>query len=293
MTPKKHGVLAFLLLSFGLAWGWILVAYVLLDLSMVNPLAQLPMAFAPAIAAVVVRKWVTREGFHDAGLRLRVPAAGRYYLVAWFGPVPVVAATVGLAIGLGLYRPEFSALGEVIPGLPLPGVAGLAVVLLMPLVLAPVFWGEEFGWRSYLQQRLHNHPLRAVLITGVVWAAWHYPAAFTDYGGYANPYFGMVSWTASIIPLAVILGWLFLRSGSVWVTCLAHAGNNLIIGSLESALLVEDGGLEPATVQLLGTVPLAAVAAWIVLTGRLRAPAPVSSSATGAASPDSVPSRCS
>jgi CAAX protease family protein len=270
MGLTTKGVLTFLLISFGLAWGAILVAHLVLDMSLVNPLVQLPMAFSPAIAAVIVRKWVTREGFRDAGLRPRVRTAGFYYLLAWIGPVLVLAVTIGLAVALGLYRPDFSPLRQVIPGTELPEPAGLLLVLAVPVLLLPAFWGEEFGWRSYLQLRVSGSPLQAAAITGIIWSVWHYPLVFTDYTEYPNPLLGIVTWTLLIIAQAIILAWLFLRSGSVWVPCLAHAGNNLIIGTLSFPFLVEGGGLDPSTIELLELIPLAAFCAWILLTGQLK-----------------------
>ncbi|MEN3609652.1 type II CAAX endopeptidase family protein [Plantactinospora sp. ZYX-F-223] len=269
----SKGVLSYLLIAFGLAWAAVFVAHAVLGWSIADPVTQLtmglPMAFGPAIAAVVVRRWVTREGFADAGLAPRLRAAKRYYLIAWIGPVLVLAVTVGLATTLGLYEPDLA---------DLPGPATL-LVLVAPVVLTPLFWGEEFGWRSYLQQRVGRSPARAALITGLVWAAWHYPLVFTDYAGYASPLLGIVTWTLLIVAQAVILAWLFLRSGSVWVACLAHAGNNMVIGTLSAALLIDAGGLDPASADLLGLVPLAAICAWILLTGRL-SPARVTASTT-------------
>ncbi|MEO3927643.1 type II CAAX endopeptidase family protein [Micromonosporaceae bacterium B7E4] len=259
----SKGVLCYLLIAFGLAWAAVFLAHAVLGWSMADPVTQLtvglPMAFGPAIAAVVVRRWVTREGFADAGLAPRLRAAKRYYLIAWVGPVLVLAVTVGLATALGLYEPALA---------DLPGPATL-LVLVAPVVLTPLFWGEEFGWRSYLQQRVGRSPARAALITGLVWAAWHYPLVFTDYAGYASPLLGIVTWTLLIVAQAVILAWLFLRSGSVWVACLAHAGNNMVIGTLSAVLLVDAGGLDAASADLLGLAPLAAICAWILLTGRL------------------------
>jgi membrane protease YdiL (CAAX protease family) len=270
MGLKTKGVLTFLLISFGLAWGAIFVAQFVLGTSLVNPLVQLPMAFSPAIAAVIVRQWVTREGFRDTGLRPRVRTARLYYLLAWIGPVLVLAVTMGLAVALGLYRPDLSPLRQVIPGMELPEPAGLLLVLAGPVFLLPAFWGEEFGWRSYLQLRVSRSPLRATVITGIIWSVWHYPLVFTNYVGYSNPFLKIVTWTPLLITQAIILAWLFLRSGSVWVPCLAHAGNNLIIGTLSFPLLVEGGGLDPSTVELLELIPLVALCAWILLTGQLR-----------------------
>jgi membrane protease YdiL (CAAX protease family) len=275
MGLKTKGVLTFLLISFVPAWGAIFVAYPVLGMSLADPLTQLtvalPMAFSPAIAAVVVRRWVTGEGFRDAGLAPRARAAGFYYLCAWIGPVLVLAATVGLATVLGLYEPDFSSLPQLIPGMRQP--MAVLPLLLVPVVMVPAFWGEEFGWRSYLQQRVSRRPVQAAVITGIIWSVWHYPLVFTDYGAYSSPLLGIVTWTLTIVPQAIILAWLFLRSGSVWVPCLAHAGNNMIFGTLSSALLVEEGGLDGSTVALLELIPLGAICAWILLSRRLAAPA--------------------
>lgn len=265
-------MLTFLLVAFGLNWGAVAIATVALGQSLGDPLVQLmwavPMAFAPAIAAVVVRRWVTREGFRDAGLRRRVRAAGRYYLLAWVGPVLVLAATVGLAVALRLYRPGFSP-QQVVADLGL-GPVGLLLVLVAPVVALPVFWGEEFGWRGYLQQRIGRNPLRAAVITGLIWSAWHYPLLLTDYTDYPNPLLGALTWTLLIVAQAIILAWLFRRSGTIWVPCLAHAGNNLVLGTLAGPLLVDVAGLAPSTSDLLALAPLAVLCGWIVLSGHVR-----------------------
>jgi membrane protease YdiL (CAAX protease family) len=256
----RRGVLVFLLIAFGLAWAGVLAAQ-LAGASMANPLVQLPMAFAPAVAAIVVRRWVTREGFHDAGLAPRLKEAKSYYLLALVGPMLVLAAMIGLAAALGLYRPDVT---------PLPTPLSVLGALGVTVLTVPIFFGEELGWRSYLQQRVSRRPLPAVLLTGFVWGVWHYPLAFTEYVDYANPVLGLTTWTLHGVLLAVILAWLFVRSRSIWVPCLAHAGNNMIIGALSGPLLADGSGLDPATVDLIGLVPLAAVAGWVVLTGQLR-----------------------
>jgi len=269
MALKTKGVIAFLLITFGFSWTAILVAAFAFDLSMVNPLVQLPVAFAPAIGAIIVRKWVTREDFGDAGSRLRVRPAWRYYLIAWLGPVLMLAATCALAAAIAGYRPNLGSLGESALGIDLDLGFVLLIALAAPVLAMPIFWGEESGWRGYLQQRVGRSPAGAALITGFIWAAWHYPLVFTDYSGDADHLLTLVTWTALIMAQAIVLAWLFRRSGSVWVPCLAHAGNNLIIGTFSFPLLVEQGGLDRWEVNLLELVPLAIVGAWILLTSRL------------------------
>jgi hypothetical protein len=131
MPMMTRGVVAYLLLVFGLAWSLIFVARLLLGLSLENSLVQIPIAFSPAIAAVIVRGWITKEGFADAGLALRLRRGWAYYLVAWLFPLIAVGVVIGLATVLGISRPNLSQLGNLFPGAQLPGWAGL------PLLIAP------------------------------------------------------------------------------------------------------------------------------------------------------------
>lgn len=119
--------------------------------------AQVLGAFSPAVAAVVVRRWVTREGFADAGLRPRLRQGAGYYLFAWLFPLPFLAAAAALAAASGL-SVRWSHFGVVIGA------------LATALALTPVVFGEEFGWRSYLQPRLlADRPLLGAVTVGAIW----------------------------------------------------------------------------------------------------------------------------
>src|SRR5215831_18014686 len=95
------GVAAYLILAFGLAWtSWMLLLPSSPSGNLVAfQIGALPGAFAPALATFIVRKWITREGFADAGLALNL-RKWPYYLLAWFMPWAIVAALVTLAMGL-------------------------------------------------------------------------------------------------------------------------------------------------------------------------------------------------
>jgi len=70
--------------------------------------------------------------------------------------------------------------------------------------------------------------------------------------------------------LSVIFGWLRERTASIWVTCLAHSASNFAGGSLSAYLFVGSGSfLLTSFAGVLAWIPLGAIAAWIVLTGRL------------------------
>ena len=263
------GLAVYLLISFGLTWTVEIAAHGL-GYSLANPLVQILSLgwIAPAAAAVIVRRWVTREGFTDAGLALRPRTAWRHYLAAWLGPLALTAATLALAAALGLWRPTLAPLNNVVPGL--PWWAFLTLLMLVVPLLAPLYWGEEFGWTSYLRLRIFpRRPLAATLATGLIWAIWHYPLAFLGYVEYTNVTLGLMVWTLSFLCQEVILTWLRMRSGSIWTTSVAHAGNNMTLSLLTGALL--SGTLGATALTAVMTAPMAVVAGWILLSGRYRA----------------------
>ena len=283
MDTNKKGVVTYLLITFGLAWVLWEIA-LRMGVSAENPLSQLailPGALSPAVAAIIVRKWVTREGFADAGLRLNIDR-WRYYLAGWSLPHLVVSVIVLLAVALGISDPDFTldrALRQLTPeGTTPPSLpTGLFAILpfqlmITALIATPLLLGEEFGWRGYLQVRLLGHrPMLAAVVTGVIWGLWHLPINLRGYNFPDQPMLGMFVFTVSTIMLSIIFGWLRVRTGSIWSASLAHSATNAIGGSL--TLLLFTGGpnwIFVSYVGILGWIPLGVLCAWIALTGQLR-----------------------
>ncbi|MGI5126566.1 CPBP family intramembrane glutamic endopeptidase [Pseudonocardia sp. CA-107938] len=269
MSNNTKGILTFLAIAFGFAWAGMLGGHFWLGLSMVNPLAQLPWAFTPAIAAIVVRKWVTKEGFADAGMRLRLRGNLRWYLLAWLGPLGLVAVALGIAVATGLWGFDVAQLDHVVAGM--PGWAYLVVLMLVVPLLAPAFWGEDFGWNSYLRPRLFpGRPMLSVIASGLIWAVWHYPLAFVGYIEFDDVALGLLLWTVSFQFQEVLLAWLRTRSGSIWPTCIAHSGNNMVLSLITGLLLQDSGGLDTMTVMAITTVATALAALPVILGGGFR-----------------------
>ena len=152
----------------------------------------------------------------------------------------------------------------VAPALPLAGAAVFA---------APVSFGEEFGWRGYLQLRLFpNNPVLSAVGTGVIWGMWHFPAAIRGYTYPHNPIIGaLIMYPLFGIVLSIIYGWLVQKTGSIWSSSLAHAANNAVGGQLSMLLFGGAANVLFASIEgLLGLIPLAALSAWIVFTGQLK-----------------------
>lgn len=262
MSLRTKGNLIYLVGVFLGVWPYLFFVRLALDWSLVNPLVQLPVAFVPAICAYVVRRFVTREGFADAGLGLRLRSAWRQWLVAWLAPLLVTVLILAAAAVLGWWSPDLS---------PADGPVGIVVLLVIQIVLLPVYMGEEFGWTSFLWPRLiPGNPMLSMVVTGFIWAVWHFPLAWLGYAELADHHVSLVLWTLTFMLYEVMLCWLYATSGSVWVTSLAHSGNNVMTGVLLEQLLTDGGGLGPLTVLVCSVVGLAIVCVPLMFTRPFR-----------------------
>jgi uncharacterized protein len=278
----RKGITAFLLIAFGMAWVLWETA-IRLHAIHPNPLLSVLSfvgALSPAIAAFIVRKWITREGFADAKLRLNL-RKWPYYLVGWLLPFVVVGCIIVLAPLFGFGRADFS-LTRGVNYMVQMGVPAsrfthpFLLIALWPfqaILAAPILFGEEFGWRGYLQPRLFpNSPVLGAVATGIIWAYWHLPLNLRGANYPDNPRLGaIVMFPVAAILLSIIFGWLVLKTNSIWSSSVAHAATNAVGGGL-FVILFGGGGnfLFLSYVGLLGWIPLGALSAWIVLTGQLK-----------------------
>jgi membrane protease YdiL (CAAX protease family) len=100
--------------------------------------------------------------------------------------------------------------------------------------------GEEIGWRGvFVPELAKNFSFaKTALISGVVWALWHFPLIF--FSNYNMP--GIPRWYAGIMFFILVVGisfafaWLRLKSGSLWTAALLHASHNLFIQSIFTPL---------------------------------------------------------
>jgi uncharacterized protein len=255
-----RGVAAFLFLAFAMAWtiweapSWLGIPSTGIAFAIVIALG----AFAPATAAIVVRKWITREGFADAGLRLD-PAKWPYYALALL--IPLASAwVVGFAVpALGIAKADFQ-------------YATAPVVLqfaLFAILATPVLWGEEFGWRGYLQPRLFpGRPLLAAVATGLIWGVWHFPllARATELPG--HPWLAFAVFPVATVFYSIVLGWLGTKSGSIWAPSLAHSAINNLRGPLIAMFFAAEP--DRLGIALAGLAVFGAIALLIVACGGLK-----------------------
>src|SRR5579885_620856 len=95
--------------------------------------------------------------------------------------------------------------------------------------------GEEIGWRGFLFPRLVGRVGFTVgcVLTGCIWALWHYPGLlFADYNAGTKPAYALSCFTLMVIADSFIMGWLRLKSGSLWPAAILHASHNLFIQAI-------------------------------------------------------------
>jgi len=94
------------------------------------------------------------------------------------------------------------------------------------------YFGEELGWRGYLQDRLF--PLlgsyKGVLVLGVIWGVWHYPMNALGYNFPGQPILGNILMTVFTIVFGIILSYAVLKTGSIWIAVVMHLFNNKLNG---------------------------------------------------------------
>jgi uncharacterized protein len=137
--------------------------------------------------------------------------------------------------------------------------------------MTPVLWGEEFGWRGYLQRRLFaDRPLLAAVATGIIWAVWHFPLIVRGYNYPDHPWLGTLIFPVSLVLTSIVFGWLRERSGSIWAASLAHSATNIVGGSLCLLWFYGAGNqIFLGYPGILSWLPLTLLCAWIVFSGQL------------------------
>lgn len=221
--------------------------------------------WAPGIAALVAVWRVERQPLASLGLGRF--GEGRAYLWAWLIPplLVLLAGTLTAALRLAPVDWELKVVREALarspaaetPPLFLIGVQALGALFLAPLFNTLFALGEELGWRGFLLPRLL--PLgtwRAMLLSGVIWGVWHWPAILQGHNYPKHPYWGLLLMIGFCILFGTIVGWLYLRARSPWAPALAHGTLNAVAGFPLLFMPQVNMALGGTVTSLVGWVPM-------------------------------------
>jgi membrane protease YdiL (CAAX protease family) len=238
--------------------------------------------WGPAIANIITRL-ITREGHEDLYLGFHLKSNWLYWLIGWFSPgILTILGTVlffvlfpqyydsnfsYLHAQMGAAKSTFAMLNPIQFAL----IQSFLAMLISPLMNFVSTFGEEFGWRGYLQPKLCALGKRkGLLFTGIIWGIWHWPVIMMGYNYGWNywgfPYMGMLAMVWLTVCLGFLFGWLVLKAHSVWPSVIAHAALNGIASvGLLFVLQPYPTLLGPAPTGVIACLPLTIVALIIFL----------------------------
>ena len=133
---------------------------------------------------------------------------------------------MGISYALGGQMGEFAQLWTQ------PSTWLYLVTLIVNFFLVVVaFFGEEYGWRYYLQPLLQRRLglRKGVLLLGVIWGLWHLPL---DFFYYTTPDMGLIYLLSQIVTcvfMGIFLAYVYMKTRNIWVAVAVHYMNNNLI----------------------------------------------------------------
>jgi uncharacterized protein len=134
-----------------------------------------------------------------------------------------------------LYPPGATA---AIPPMGLLASAFFNAVIIGPFLGLIITFGEEYGWRGYLQSELvHLGRIRGVGLLGIIWGIWHWPIIWMGYNYPGQPLLGPLLMTAYTVLLSYFLAYAVFKSKGVWTAAYLHALNNQAMSFFMAAVV--------------------------------------------------------
>lgn len=221
------------------------------------------------VAVVVIRAVSGKNAFRTAGL-----TGGKWtaWVLVWLAVMGYLVLNVFLNMAAGLgSRPDIAPLAAA-ANMDLPPYMILIfvnTVILNPLLGLVIGFGEEYGWRGYLQGELVKlGRVRGLLLVGLIWGVWHAPAVAMGHNYPGHPVIGPIVFLVFNLFLAIFLGYVMLKTGSVWLAAFMHAVLNSAYQWLTIFIYTPTDPLFSFGVGLYG-IALAFLVALVVLRDRV------------------------
>lgn len=243
MTNKTDNIkrlAVYLLITFALASFPVIFAAPMNNSAVMSFIVSEIFVCSPAIASLITRA-VTKEGFRDMKLHLRLRGNLRWYLLAFAVPVLFISAQLLLPV---ITKGHSDWLG----GFTFTNVlSSLCILVAETAVVSVRLLGEELGWRGYMNQKMEPllGTLGTCIVGGLIWGAWHFPMDFSGYMQGFSTLSEALEATLSRMLLTVAAGsllmWLTKKTDSVWPAVISHMAVNSVNDQL--AGLLDKGGL--------------------------------------------------
>ncbi len=245
-------------LTFGISWLMALLFWIS-GIEWGSPAAfvfAVAYMLVPLICAVWVQKIIRGKPVLGP---LRVSfRPDRWWLVAWLGPVALAVAAFAVALLFSgvQYAPDMSGLFERLSDMLPPEALQemqlhmsptvflwmtlLQTLLAGPTINAVLAFGEELGWRGFLQKALgHLNFWKSSAVIGLIWGLWHAPLILQGHNYPNYPVVGVFMMTVWCVLLSPMFSYVTLRSGSVIPAAIMHGSLNASYGL--SVMLLRGG----------------------------------------------------
>lgn len=102
------------------------------------------------------------------------------------------------------------------------------VLIVAPFTNWAFFFGEEYGWRVFLQERLISllGTLKGILAVGIIWGLWHAPVIAMGYNYPGQPVLGVILMTLFTVLIGMIYSITVIKTNSVWSAVWLHLATN-------------------------------------------------------------------
>ena len=198
--------------------------------------------FLGLILLVVLRIKGGKQTFVEAGM-----AGGRVRIWFGYGLALVVFFAfqtwlnyifkLGTLVDLQTAFPQLAA--NNLPASVLLFTIALNTVIIGPFLGLIITFGEEYGWRGFLQTELIKlGRIRGVFLLGVIWGIWHWPVIWMGYNYPGQPVLGSLFMVVYCIILAYFLAYAVFKSKGVWTAAYLHALNNQTLSFFILAVVV-------------------------------------------------------
>jgi membrane protease YdiL (CAAX protease family) len=144
-------------------------------------------------------------------------------------------------------------------------IATVQTVILGPFLGLLVTFGEEYGWRGFLQPALTRMGrVRGVALLGIIWGIWHLPVIWMGYNFPGHPYLGSLSMILFCTGLGFMLGYAVLKAKGVWIAAFLHALFNQTLSYFMTLVYTPRDPTFSFGIGLLGMIPFALAVLFIL-----------------------------
>ena len=269
MSLRTKKILLFILLTFFIDWALVFLFITMggkVDSVGIMLLGAAYM-FVPMIVTIIIQKAILKQPLaQPMGVSFKV---NRWFFVAWFLPVIIAFAVMGVSLLIPgvTFTPDMSGFMDSLASALSPEQMEQAREQLASMPVHPVWlvvvlalisgtttnailgFGEELGWRGFLLKELGFMGFwKSSALIGFIWGIWHAPLVLLGLNYPQNPQLGVVLMTAWTILIAPLFSYIRIKSRSVIAASIFHGTINAVPGL---AVILISGGND-LTVGLTG-----------------------------------------